>query len=127
MPKRCSVTTLACPTFDRLISRRVDADVFAFGFDLLALDGEDVRSQPLEARKAKLLKLLAGSDNGIILNEHMDGELGSVMFKHACRMGLEGIVSKRRDKPYVAGRCKHWVKIKNPASAAARRIDEGTW
>jgi bifunctional non-homologous end joining protein LigD len=57
----------------------------------------------------------------------MDGELGAVMFKHACRMGPEGIVSKRRDKPYQAGRSKHWIKIKNPASPAARRIEEGTW
>jgi bifunctional non-homologous end joining protein LigD len=95
------------PDFDRLMSRRVDADVFGYGFDLLALDGEDLRTQPLEIRKAKLFKLLARSDDGIVLSEHMDGELGSVMFKHACRMGLEGIVSKRRDKPYVAGRCKH--------------------
>lgn len=115
------------PDFDRLISRRVDADVFAFGFDLLALDGDDLRSQPLEVRKAKLLKLLVRSDDGIILNEHMDGELGSVMFKHACRLGLEGIVSKRRDKPYQAGRSKHWIKFKNPASPAAMRIEEGSW
>ena len=57
----------------------------------------------------------------------MDGELGPVMFKHVCRMGLEGIVSKRRDKPYQAGRCKTWIKIKNPASPAARRIEDGTW
>jgi ATP-dependent DNA ligase len=52
----------------------------------------------------------------------MDGELGQAMFKHACRMGLEGIVSKRRDRPYVAGRSTMWLKIKNPASAAARRV-----
>lgn len=57
----------------------------------------------------------------------MDGELGEVMFKHVCRMGLEGIVRKRRDKPYVAGGSKHWLKIKNPASPAVRRIEEGTW
>jgi bifunctional non-homologous end joining protein LigD len=49
------------------------------------------------------------------------------MFKHACRMGLEGIVSKRRDKPYVAGRCKTWLKVKNPASPAARRTFEEGW
>jgi bifunctional non-homologous end joining protein LigD len=75
----------------------------------------------------KLAKLLARSVDGVILTEHLDGELGATMFKHACRMGLEGIVSKRRDKPYVAGRCKTWLKIKNPASPAARRIEEGNW
>jgi bifunctional non-homologous end joining protein LigD len=113
--------------FDRLISRRVDADVFAYGFDLLALDGDDLRLQPLERRKAKLAKVLARSVDGILLTEHIDGELGAVMFKHVCRMGLEGIVSKRRDKPYVAGRSKHWIKVKNPASPAALRVWEANW
>jgi ATP-dependent DNA ligase len=49
------------PDFDQLVSRRVDADVFALGFDLLALDGNDLRSQPHDARKGKLTKLLARS------------------------------------------------------------------
>jgi bifunctional non-homologous end joining protein LigD len=88
------------PDFEQPISRRVDEDVFAYGFDLLALDGEDLRNQPLERRKVMLARILRRSADGIILNEHMDGELGAAMFKHACRMGLEGIVSKRRDKPY---------------------------
>ena len=77
--------------------------MFAYGFDLLALDGDDLRGEPLDTRKAKLAKMLARSRDGIVLTKHMDGELGPVMFKHACRMGLEGIVSKRRDKPYQAG------------------------
>jgi bifunctional non-homologous end joining protein LigD len=115
------------PDFEQPISRRVDEDVFAYGFDLLALDGEDLRNQPLERRKVMLARILRRSADGIILNEHMDGELGAAMFKHACRMGLEGIVSKRRDKPYQPGRSKTWLKIKNPASAAARRIEEGGW
>ena len=112
------------PDFDQLMSRRVDAEVCAYGFDLLGLDGDDLRSRPLETRKAKLAKVLARSRDGIVLTE---GELGAVMFKHFCRLGLEGIVSKRRDKPYQAGRSKHWIKVKNPASPAARRIEEGSW
>jgi bifunctional non-homologous end joining protein LigD len=115
------------PDFNRLMSRRVDAHVFAYGFDLLAVDGDDLRSRPLETRKAKLAKVLARSRDGIVFTEHMDGELGTVMFKHACCLGLEGIVSKRRDKPYQAGRSKHWIKVKNPASPEARRIEEGSW
>ena len=115
------------PDFERLMSRRVDREVFAYGFDLLALDGDDLRPQPLEQRRAKLTRLLARSVDGIVLSEHMDGELGAVMFKHVCRMGLEGIVSKRRDKPYVAGRSKHWIKVKNPASPAALRVWEENW
>ena len=114
------------PDFDRLMTRRVDADVFAYGFDLLALDGDDLRSQPLDVRKGKLAKLLARSDD-IMFVEHLDGDLGPTMFKHACRMGLEGIVSKRRDKPYQAGRSKHWIKVKNQASPAARRVFEEGW
>jgi ATP-dependent DNA ligase len=50
-----------------------------------------------------------------------------MVFKHACRLGLEGIVSKRRDLPYRSGRCKAWVKIKNPARPAVLRIEQGTW
>jgi bifunctional non-homologous end joining protein LigD len=115
------------PDFEQLMSRRVDREVFAYGFDLLALDGEDLRPQPLEQRRTKLIKLLARSKDGIVLSEHMDGEFGQVMFKHACCMGLEGVVSKRRDRPYVAGRSTIWLKIKNPASAAARRVEEGSW
>jgi ATP-dependent DNA ligase len=117
----------AVPDFERLMSRRVDREVFAYGFDLLALDGDDLRHEPLDRRRAKLTRVLAHSKDGIVLSEHMDGQFGPVMFKHACRMGLEGIVSKRRDKPYEAGRSKHWIKVKNPASPAARRIEEGTW
>ena len=115
------------PDFEQLMSRRVDREFFAYGFDLLALDGDDLRQESLDRRKVRLAKLLVRSKDGIVLSEHMDGELGTVMFKHACRMGLEGIVSKRRDKPYQAGRCKTWLKVKNPASAAARRIEEGSW
>ena len=113
------------PDFDRLISRRVDADVFAYGFDLLALDGDDLRPLLLERRKAMLAQVLAQSRDGIVMTEHMAGEHGPMLFEHACRTGLEGIVSKRRDRPYQAGRSRYWIKIKNPASPAARRIEEG--
>jgi ATP-dependent DNA ligase len=47
------------------------------------------------------------------------GEIGPDLFRAACRMGLEGFVPKRRDRPYQAGRSKHWVKVKNPESPAA--------
>jgi ATP-dependent DNA ligase len=57
-------------------------------------------------------------------SEHLDGD-GETIFEQACKMGLEGIVSKRRDLPYRSGRCKSWVKVKNPASAAALRIQDG--
>jgi ATP-dependent DNA ligase len=52
---------------------------------------------------------------------------GREIFEHVCKMGLEGIVSKRRDHPYVSGRTKCWIKVRNPASAAMLRYEEGTF
>ena len=57
----------------------------------------------------------------------MEGDTGAVMFKHACKMGLEGIVSKHRGRACRAGRSSNWIKIKNPASAAMVRAEEGSW
>ena len=57
----------------------------------------------------------------------MAGEIGPAMFKHACKLGLEGIVSKYRDRAYRAGRCSHWIKVKNPASPAMLRARDGTF
>jgi bifunctional non-homologous end joining protein LigD len=111
--------------FEKLHSGAHDAHVFLYGFDLIELDGEDLRPAPLEQRKGRLEKLLARSD-GIRFSEHLDGD-GATIFAHACKLGLEGIVSKRRDLPYRSGRCRAWVKVKNPASAAVLRIEQGTW
>jgi bifunctional non-homologous end joining protein LigD len=111
--------------FDRLHSGAHDAGVFLYAFDLLKLNGEDYRQHPLEKRKAKLEKLLAHTD-GMRFSEHIDGD-GETIFVHACKLGLEGIVSKRRDFGYRSGRCKSWVKIKNPGSAAVLRIQDGSW
>jgi bifunctional non-homologous end joining protein LigD len=52
--------------------------------------------------------------SGIALSEAINGEKGEAMFRHACQMGLEGIVSKRLASPYVSGRTRHWLKVKNP-------------
>ena len=59
---------------------------------------------------------------GIRLSEHLDGTDGETVFQHACRMGLEGIVAKRRDRPYRSGRSPDWVKVKNPDAPAATRV-----
>jgi bifunctional non-homologous end joining protein LigD len=112
--------------FDKLHSRAHDQQVFLYAFDLLELNGEDYRKHPLEKRKAKLEKLLARTQQGMRFSEHLD-EDGETIFEHACKMGLEGIVSKRRDFPYRSGRCKSWVKVKNPNSPAVLRIQEGSW
>jgi bifunctional non-homologous end joining protein LigD len=111
--------------FDRLHSNAHDEQVFLYGFDVLELNSEDYRQHSLEKRKAKLEKILARTQ-GIRFSEHLDGD-GETIFEQACKMGLEGIVSKRRDFHYRSGRCKSWVKIKNPTSPAVIRIQDGSW
>jgi bifunctional non-homologous end joining protein LigD len=78
-------------------------------------------------RKAKLASLLRLSRDGIQYVEHSEVTNGAIVFDHACRLGLEGIVSKRRDKPDHHGRSRTWLKVRNPASPAAKRIDDGTF
>jgi ATP-dependent DNA ligase len=91
--------------FDRLHSKANDHACFLYAFDLPELDGEDMRAVPLEDRKARLRKLLRSRKSGIVYNEHTEGD-GRLIFEHACRMGLEGIVAKRRDVAYRSGRVK---------------------
>ena len=95
-------------------------------FDLIELDGEDLRRQPIEARKQRLAALLRGSHSTIVLNEHYEGD-GAIVYQHACALGCEGIVSKRLGSPYRSGRSPHWVKVKNPAAPAVRREAEEDW
>ncbi len=93
-----------------LSADRTDRFVF-YVFDLLYLDGYDLRSMPLIERK-NLLEKLVPPDNGIIrFSSHLD-ESGAMVLQHACRLSLEGIVSKLRDAPYRPGRAKSWVKSK---------------
>lgn len=84
-----------------------------YAFDLLYLHGEDMREEPLVERKERLQALLGQSERDAALrfSEHFN-EPGQVMLQHACRMGLEGIVSKRADAPYRSGRGLAWIKTK---------------
>jgi bifunctional non-homologous end joining protein LigD len=88
--------------------------------------GDDLRRDPLEARKATLANILARADRGIWFNDHIE-EDGPTVFKHACKLGLEGIVSKRKDSPYRSGRSPDWLKSKNPACAAVKQEEEEDW
>jgi hypothetical protein len=85
--------------FDALHRCHRAIDALLYAFDLPELDGEDLRPPPLSARKAKLL---VRKPAGIVFNEHAE-EDGAVVFWHACKMGLEGIVSKRLAAPYRSG------------------------
>jgi len=112
--------------FNALHSQTRDADVFLYAFDVLELEGEDLRRERLETRKGRLAKALSRAKDGILLNEHIEDD-GELVFEHACRLGLEGIIAKRLDMPYRSGRCKSWIKVKNPNSPAMLRIEDGTW
>jgi ATP-dependent DNA ligase len=101
--------------------RQHDHAAVLCAFDLIELDGEDLRRSPFEQRKRALAELLRQKTDGIILNVHYEGD-GAAIYKAACSLGCEGIVSKRLGSPYRAGRSVHWVKVKNPAAPAVHYI-----
>jgi bifunctional non-homologous end joining protein LigD len=90
------------------------------------VNGEDVRREPIEERKRRLAGLLRLPHDGIALNEQFKGD-GATVFKHACALGCEGIVSKRLGSRYQAGRSALWKKVKNPTAPAVRRLEEEDW
>jgi len=112
--------------FDLIRRERHNSDALFIGFDLIELEGEDLRGSPIEYRKRKLAKLVRGPHPGIVLNEFFEGD-GDILFKHACKLGCEGIVSKRLGSRYRSGRSPHWLKIKNPAAPAVKREAEEDW
>ena len=111
--------------FELLHSRKHDRSCFLYAFDMMERSGDDLRSLPLEERKARLRSLLVRSKMGIVYSDHVAGDDGAKIFAAACEIGLEGIVSKRRDRSYVSGPCKHWIKVKNPDAPWKRRLAEG--
>jgi bifunctional non-homologous end joining protein LigD len=94
--------------FNGLHSRKHDHEVEFYAFDILVSDGEDLRRLPLSMRKANLARLLARRVDGIFLSDFEQGEIGPDLFRHACLMGLEGLVSKRR---CPAG-CAAWPPVR---------------
>jgi bifunctional non-homologous end joining protein LigD len=81
--------------------------IVLIAFDLLYLNGRDIRKVPLHQRKSELKKIVAGTDIQFSESFEIDGQ---AMFEHACKLGLEGVVSKVRDSVYLTGRSNHWVK-----------------
>jgi bifunctional non-homologous end joining protein LigD len=110
----------------RVFHRHRDASVILVAFDLIELNGEDLRRDPIETRKAALAKLLSHAGPRIQFNEHIE-EDGPLVFEHACKLGFEGIVSKRKGSRYSAGRSPDLLKSKNPNSPAVRREAEEDW
>ncbi|MER9298468.1 DNA ligase D [Mesorhizobium sp. M0621] len=95
-----------------LSAKRTDRFLY-YVFDVMRLDGEDLRAEPLVERKQALRDLLGKQreDAAVRFSDHF-AEPGNIMLEHVCRMGLEGVVSKRADAPYRSGRGPTWVKSK---------------
>ncbi len=104
----CNENGLA--VFELIRRHGAPASAVHCAFDLLELDGRDLRQEPIEKRKALLAKLLRGSHLSIVFNEYFE-EDGAIVFREACRLGCEGVVSKRLGSAYRSGRSAHWVKI----------------
>ena len=105
-----------------LSEERSDAMVF-FAFDVLHAEGRDLRPEPLSARKDVLAALLKGAPPALRFVDHFDSG-GDAVLKSACQMSLEGIVSKRSDAPYTAGRSDSWLKSK---CRAGHEVVIGGW
>jgi bifunctional non-homologous end joining protein LigD len=105
--------------FDLIRYRRNDGCVFVYAFDVIELNGDDLRREPLVVRKATLTSVLAKARAGIRFNEHLEFD-GEAVFN-------QGIVSKRKDSTYRSGRSPDWLKMKNPGCEAVRREAEEDW
>jgi bifunctional non-homologous end joining protein LigD len=110
--------------FDGLHSRQHDEEVQFYAFDMLVSDGDDIRQLPLSMRKTSLARLLARRVDGIFLSDFEQGEIGPDLFRHACLIGLEGLVSKRADSRYRGSRSPDWIKVKNRQHPAMERVME---
>ena len=115
----CNETGLA--EFEGLRSRR--GDVHLCAFDLLELDGRDLRLEPLTKRRGLLARLVRKPRSGLVLNAVFEQD-GPLVFEHACLLGCEGIVSKRKHSRYRSGRSRDWLKVKNPNAPAVKREEE---
>jgi ATP-dependent DNA ligase len=120
----CGPDGVAC--FELIRGLDIEASVFMWAFDLIELDGQDMRRNPFETRKARLASLLSRATPGIAFNKHITGD-GTIIFQQACKLGLEGIVSKRKDSRYISGRSLNWIKLKNPQAPAVKREAEEDW
>ena len=112
--------------FELIRQRGAGEHAVLCAFDLLELDGKDLRRRLIEERKGLLAKLLNGQETSIVLNQVYEAD-GAIVFSLACRLGCEGIVSKRIGSTYRRGRSPLWLKIKNPKAPAVKREAEEDW
>ena len=112
--------------FELLRYRRQDHAAILCAFDIIELDGADLRRSPIEERKQHPAWTLRKRHQGIAVNATYDGD-GAVIYQHACTLGCEGIVSKRLGSAYRAGRTDQWLQMKNPEAPAVRRERDIDW
>jgi len=112
--------------FQLLRWRRQHDPAMLCAFDLIELDGCDLRGEPIEERKAELARLLGDGPPNIVFNR-VFGDPGPIIFEQACKFGCEGIVSKRRGSRYAPGRSDDWLKVKNPDAPALYRQAYENW
>jgi bifunctional non-homologous end joining protein LigD len=111
----------------RIIRRHgASASAVLCAFDLLELDGRDLRRRPIEERKGLLAKLLNGQQTSIVLNQVYEGD-GATVFHLACQLACEGIVSKQLGSIYRHGRSPLWLKVENPNAPAVKHEAEEDW
>jgi ATP-dependent DNA ligase len=99
--------------FQRPAVPQARSEVQLCAFDVLAADGDDLRRLPLSLRKINLARILARRVDGIHIASFEQGEIGPDLFRHACKMGLEGLLLKHRDRTYRSGRFDRWLNVKN--------------
>jgi bifunctional non-homologous end joining protein LigD len=117
----CVLDVQGISDFNALHSNRHNEEAQLYAFDLLALDGDDLRDLPLVDRKSRLAKLLHRRPEGIFVAPFEQGEIGPSLVDAACRMNLKGLVSKHRERPYRPRTCG-WVKVKNRKHPAFSRV-----
>jgi bifunctional non-homologous end joining protein LigD len=119
----CCLDESGRPTFRDLIFRKRQCIFVAF--DLLYLNGKDLRASPLIQRKAALKKLIRRKRARMFYLDHVEGD-GRLLFEQIVKMDLEGIVCKRKDSPYkVTERpSRYWIKVKNPRYSQLEGRDE---
>jgi ATP-dependent DNA ligase len=108
--------------FNGLHSRKHDDEVQLYAFDVLALDGDDLRKLPLSMRKTNLARLLARRAGRHPHSAVRTGRDRPGPVPARLPDGLEGLVSKHRDSPYRGGRFDRWVKVKNRKHPAMERV-----
>jgi hypothetical protein len=112
--------------FDALHRRGTVTEAMLYAFDLLELDGEDLRGMPLGDRKKRLARLLGGRRLGIVLSDHTDDD-GATIFQHACKLGLEGIASEAPERALPVGAVE--VAVTNssgdPNDPSVEKINRG--